>query len=215
MAGSGDASEVHELAAGLYQCSIDLQGERPAPFRIQFVSREPLNPSLVDTTQSVWMTSFELVLPGNAQIASSGVEVRLHAAPASEWTLRCERRADFARSDRASRSAIQLTLTLNDEPRGNIASSSGRGPGIAMISGIPDVYTCQISVSGNFADDGSDRQFAVKLGDLTLVDVSTTTWSGEVEYELADPGASAVRPTLSISAGESASWNIVCSPKTS
>ena len=84
-----------------------------------------------------------------------------------------------------------------------------------MISAIPDVYTCLISVSGNFADDGDDAQFAVELGELVLVDVSTATWSGEVEYELTSGGAGEVRPTLAVTAGESASWDIVCSPKTS
>ncbi|MCY3732757.1 MAG: hypothetical protein OXG42_00605 [Chloroflexi bacterium] len=219
MSGSGDAQVEHELAAGLYRCSIDLQGnvqgEQPAPFRIHFVSREPLNPALVDTTQSVWSTNFDLFLAGSAQTATSLVDVRLQAAPASEWSLKCDRRAELGRADRGSRSTIQLTVTLNDEPRGNLSSSSGRGSGTAMISAIPDVYTCRIDVTGNFADDGGETQFKVALRELTLVDVSAATWSGEVEYELTGEHGIGITPTLSITAGESASWGIVCLPKPS
>ena len=219
MTGSGDAEAVHELAAGLYQCSIDLQGnlqaERPAPFRIHFVSREPLDPGVVGTTQSVWTTNFELLLAGSVQTASSRVEIRLTAAPASEWTLQCDQRAEFDRSGRGSRTAIQLTVPSGDKPRGNLSSSSGRGTGIAMISAIPDIYSCRIGVRSNFADDGGEAQFVVKLGELTLVEVVTSTWSGEVEYELRRAGAGDVRPTLAVTAGESASWDIVCAPKRS
>ena len=219
MSGSGDTDAAHQLAAGVYKCSIDLQGnvrdDRPSPFRIHFVSREPLYPALVDTRQSVWTTNFDLLLPGNAQTGSSSVEVRLQAAPASEWTLKCDRRGEVPRSGRGSRTAIQLTLTLNDQPRGNFASSSGRGSGVAMVSAIPDVYTCQISVSGNFAADGGEAQFAVQLDELTLVDVMTTTWDGEVEYELTDRGVGGVPPRLAVTAGDSASWDIACAPKRS
>lgn len=216
---SGDAEADHELPAGVYRCSVDLQGnvqgDRPVPVRIHFVSREPMNPALVDTTYSVWSTNFDLPLPGGAQTATSRVEVRLQVAPASDWTLRCDTRAEFARSHRGSRSTIQPNLTLNDEPRGNLASSSARDSGIAMISAIPDVYTCQVSVSGSFADDGGETQFKVELRELTLVDVSAATWSGEVEYALTGEHRIGVTPTLSIAAGESASWDILCRPKLS
>lgn len=219
MSGSGDAKAVHELAAGLYQCGIDLrdnlQAERPAPFRIHFVSRQPLDPGVIGTTQSDWTTSFELLLAGSAQTSSSQVEIRLNAAQASKWTLQCDRHAEFDRSGRGSRSVIQLNMNPSDEPRGNVGYSSGRGSGMAMISAIPDVYVCQISVSGNFADDVGEAQFVVKLGELTLVEVATSTWSGEVEYELRRAGAGDVRPTLTVTAGDSASWDIVCSPKAS
>ena len=82
-----------------------------------------------------------------------------------------------------------------------------------MMSGIPDVYTCQISFSGNLTDDGEGAQFVVKLGEMVLVDVSTSDWSGEVEYELTDDGG--IRPTLAVDAADSASWDVVCSPKSS
>ncbi len=217
MSGSGDAEVVHELAAGIYRCSIDLQGnvqdEHPSQFRIHFLSRDPLDPTLVSTTQSSWNTSLELLLAGSEQTPNSRVEIMLRAAPASEWTLHCDRRTEIARSGPASRSVIQLTVPLSDEPRGNLSSSFGRGSGFATISVIPDVYTCQISVSSNFAGDGGEAQFAVKLGELTLVDVSTISWAGEVGYELTGEGG--VRPTLTVTAGESASWDIVCAPKRS
>ena len=206
MSGSGDAEVAHELAAGLYHCNIDLQGnvqgQRPTLFRIHFVSRDPLDPALVSTTQSSWKTSLELLLAGSDQTGSSHVEVMLRAAPESEWTLQCDRHAEITRSGPASRGVIQLTVTSSGEPRGNIGSSSGRGSGFAMISAIPDVYTCQISVSSNLADDGAEAQFAVKLGELTLVDVSATTWDGEVEYELTDGSRGGARPSLAVTAGD-------------
>ena len=217
ISGFGDADAIHELAAGLYQCNIDLQdnlqGDRAALFRVRFLSREPLHPAVISTTQSSWNTTFELLLAGRDLAGSSSVELMVRAASAGEWTLQCERRNEFVRSGRESRGAIQLSANIRGEPRGNVGISSGRGSGIAMMSGIPDVYTCQISFSGNFTDDGEGAQFVVKLGEMVLVDVSTSDWSGEVEYELTDDGG--IRPTLAVDAADSASWDVVCSPKSS
>lgn len=216
MSGTGDAEAIHELAAGLYQCNIDIQGNeqggRAALFRIQLPSREPLHPAVLSTTQSSWSTTFELLLSGSEQTASSSVEVMMRAAPTGSWALQCDRRAELVRSGTDSRGAIQLSMPASGEPRGNVGISSGRGSGIAMVSAIPDVYTCQIAVGGNFAADGQAGQFLVKLGERVLVDVLAIAWSGEVEYELIDEGG--VRPTLDVTAADSASWDVVCSPKT-
>ena len=46
----------------------------------------------------------------------------------------------------------------------------------------------RVSLSGNFAADGGEAQFAVQLNELTLADVMTTAWAAEVEHELADRG---------------------------
>ena len=203
MSGSGDAEAVHDLKVGTYHCGITLQNnvarERPEPFRVQFLSRDPIGAPLVSLTQASLNTSTQFILIGRAQAAAGQVEVKLRAAPLGQWTLQCDRSGDVFQS---STGYVNLggfiTVTGSGTDRFPMRVRGGR-------------YDCQMRVTGNYAEDGRAAQFAIEVDGRVETDIEASDWEGEFEY-VAEAGSGARTIWIDVTAAKRADWRVSCAP---
>ena len=203
MSGAGDADAAHDLRVGTYQCAIALEnnvvGERPQPFRLQFLSRDQIGAPLLSWTQASASTSTFFVLYGRAQSDTSRLEVKLRAAPLGQWTLQCDRSGDVLIS---SREYINM---------GGLVTVTGSGTDRFAMPVQEGTYVCRMRVVGNYAEDGRAAQFVVEMDGQLAIEIEASDWQGEVEYVVA-AGAEARPLWVDVTAAELADWRVSCSP---
>ena len=203
MSGSGDAEAAHDLKVGTYHCGITLQNNvargRPEPFRVQFLSRDPIGAPLVSLTQASLNTSTQFILIGRAQAAAGQVEVKLRAAPLGQWTLQCDRSGDVALSNTVSVNlAGFITVTCSGTDRFPMRVPGG-------------TYACRTRVYGNVAEDGRAAHYSVEIDGQLATDIEATDWEGEFKY-VAEAGAGAPTIWIDVTAAKLANWRVSCEP---
>ncbi len=197
MAGSGNADFVLELEVGRYQCDIDLknnvQGERPAQFRLQFLSQDPIAAPLVTWDQPSWDTTVAFAFYGSEGADTGRVEVKIRAAAVSEWSLRCDKGGEIESAPQPTTVRVFYSLTSDGSLVPNVIIS-GTGATPAIIPARDGTYRCQIKVSNIVTEAGSAAVFAIEIDQVQVADVVATEWSGVHEFVVVTDADNQVEP---------------------